>query len=80
LSLAKDKEETKWECPFNDLYGFPSLKSKSSGFSPTWTCSGASKFNFQTITDLSLDPDTNKGLLLASLPTVSAVTDPLWPI
>jgi hypothetical protein len=73
-----ESEETKWLCPFNDLNGFPTL------WSTVWPSafkisSLSFKSSFQTIRDLSLDPETRTGFPEVSCPQTKLVTHPLWP-
>ena len=70
-------QETKWLCPWSDLYGFPTAVSMVLPSSPRFL--GVSKSNFQTMALLSLPPEMRSGDLSAVSPTSSEVTCPLWP-
>lgn len=78
LSALMSREETKWLCPERDLKGLPMVFSSVSLLSEM-TGSGFFRLSFQTMSLLSLPPDTTSGSPLESLPMTMEVTVPLWP-
>jgi hypothetical protein len=63
LSFEISTHEIKWECPFNDLAGFPILEVLSPVSLLTFCRFSVAllKSKAHTITALSLDPETKSG-------------------